>query len=253
MAFDAAPVASPVASLKSHCAFCPVRACIGRECGSADGTAWSSIAGAPLALMPGRAALYEAGQGLRALYSVRGGCIKAYTLDSQGNERIRGFYLPGDLVGLDGLGGARTLACAAAVVPSQVCAAPLAGFQSLLLREPALMQRLTEQTSRELALALALSGDFSAEQRMAAFLLHMEERLDPRGGVLRLPMTRRDMGSYLRLATETVCRTLKRFERQGWLRCEDKGIRLLARQRLYEAGAPVGICRRPEVAMALAA
>ncbi|MBL6750231.1 MAG: helix-turn-helix domain-containing protein [Nevskia sp.] len=250
MAFDAAPQAVE-SHLKSNCAFCPVQDCMGR--GTASAPTFGAIVGAPTAALPGRAALYEAGQALRALYTVRAGCIKTYTVDSQGNEHIRGFHLPGDVVGLDGLGAARTRSSAAAVTPSQVCAAAVTDFRGLLQRDPAVAQHLTEAASRELALALAISGDFTAEQRMAAFLLHMEERMDSTGGVLRLPMTRRDIGSYLRLATETVCRTLKTFERKGWLRCEEKCIRLLARHKLYEVGEAVGICRRPGVSMALAA
>lgn len=253
MAFDAAPVSQFEPQLRNDCAVCPVRACLGRNCGSGNAAGRAGAACSPSSVMPGRAALFEAGQPLRALYSVRGGCIKTYTVDRQGNEHIRGFHLPGDLVGLDALGGGRTPSAAAAVVPSQVCAQPIADVRSLLFRDPAALQRLTETASRELALALAIAGDFNAEQRLAAFLLHMEERLDAHGGALRLPMTRRDIGSYLRLATETVCRTLKAFERKGWLRCEEKCVRLLARHKLYEVAEPVGICERPSVPTALAA
>lgn len=220
MAFDT----TARGQLRIDCVLCPVQRCLGRTGNGEEVEAWQEALLPRRAVMPGGAALFNTGDKQCNVYSVRGGCLKAYTVDADGNERIRGFYFPGDLVGLDALGGGYHLSTAVAVVPSQVCAAPLEQLKRLMGRQPQLAQRVVEQTSRELALALALSGDFSAEQRLAAFLLHMRERLG--GETLHLPMSQRDIGDYLRLATETVCRTLKGFERRGWLTVSARQIRL---------------------------
>lgn len=242
MPFDASPsVSQQLGRGHGDCALCPVQTCLAR-CGSPEQTdAWIEILSPRMAVMPGAGALFNAGDRLRAVFSVRGGCIKAFTVDADGNERIRGFYLPGDLIGLDALADGHCLATAAAVVPSQVCVAPLQEMKRLVRRQPELAQRLIEQTSRELAAALALSGDYSAEQRLAAFLLNMRERLGSQQ-TLRLPMAQRDIGNYLRLATETVCRTLKGFERRGWLSLEDKQLRFLDVRALYQMADAVGLC-----------
>ncbi|MDR3415176.1 MAG: helix-turn-helix domain-containing protein [Nevskia sp.] len=232
------------ACVGTDCQLCPVRTCMARR-GSADAAAaWSSILAPRMAAMPGAAALHRAGDKMKAVFSVRGGCIKAYTIDADGNERIRGFYLPGDLVGLDGFGGGVCLSTAAAVVPSQVCVVPVCELRKLMQRWPSVSLSLMEQTSRELGVALAMSGDYSAEQRLAAFLLHMRDRLAV-GGAMRLPMAQRDVGSYLRLATETVCRTLKSMERRGWLSLSDKNIRILDEAGLHELADVVGIFHAP--------
>ncbi|HKY90037.1 MAG TPA: helix-turn-helix domain-containing protein, partial [Nevskiaceae bacterium] len=75
-------------------------------------------------------------------------------------------------------------------------------------------------------------------QRVAAFLLHLNDRIGS-NGVVRLPMTRREMGSYLRLATETVCRVITRFEQKGWVASQDKKITLLDLDALREMADPV--------------
>ncbi|MDE0853700.1 MAG: helix-turn-helix domain-containing protein [Nevskia sp.] len=239
MPFDAAPQVA-----NTDCLVCPVRSCLGRRGNQQQTSSWSEMLAPRRAVMPGSGSLHRSGDRLRQLFSVRGGCIKAYTVDSEGNERIRGFYLPGDLVGLDGLSEGVCLSTAAAIVPSQVCVAPVSDLKQLMAHQPELAQRMLEQTSRELALALAVGGDYSAEQRLAAFLLHMRARMDS-GNVLRLPMPQRDVGNYLRLATETVCRTLKSMERRSWLSLADKAIRILDEAALRQVAEAVGIVQAP--------
>jgi CRP/FNR family transcriptional regulator len=229
-----------VAALDSRndCLICPVQGCVGRG-GESQAAAWGEVLAPRQAAMPG-APLYRSGERLRALYTVRGGCIKTFTLDAEGNERIRGFYLPGEIVGLDALGQGSCPSTAMAVVPSQVCVAPLGDLRQTMLRVPQLAQRMIEQTSRELALALAVSGDYNAEQRLAAFLLNLRDRTGS-GEILRLPMGQRDIGNYLRLATETVCRTLKGMERKGWVALGERKVTLLAEARLRGAAEPVNL------------
>lgn len=228
--------------LKTDCLLCPVRSCLVHRDGGDQAQAWSDMLAPRQALMPGDGALQRAGDRLGALYSVRGGCAKTYTVDSSGNERIRGFYFPGDLIGLDALGGGVCLSTAVAVVPSQVCVAPIADLQGLMSRMPIVAVRIMQQVSRELALSLAIAGEYTAEQRLAAFLLHLRSRIGVGiNGSLRLPMAQRDVGNYLRLANETVCRTLKRFEQKDWIASTERGLKLLDEPALRAAAAPVGL------------
>lgn len=234
------PVEPLMTSLTIDCLVCPVRSCLVHRGNDTQASAWSEMLSPRQALMPGDGALFRAGDGLRALYSVRGGCIKTFTVDADGNERIRGFHFPGDLIGLDAIGDGRHLSTAVAVVPSQVCVAPMVDLQSLMEAEPAIALRVMRQMSQELAISLAISGNYPAEQRLAAFLLFLRERTGA-VQVVRFPMAQRDVGNYLRLANETVCRYLKRFEKRGWISMGNHSVRLLDEAALRRTAEALGI------------
>lgn len=235
MAFDIAPAAHRTTP---DCNRCPVQNCPARCADTAD--CWRSMVDLLPSQTPGRGLLVEAGTTLPALFSVRAGCVKSYTLDAEGNEHVRAFHFPGDLVGLDAFGSPHAPSSAAPVTPSQVCAVQAAEVTRRMASDASLATHLLHKTREALRQSMALSGEFTAEQRVAAFLLYVHGRIGS-GEILRLPMTRREMGSFLRLATETVCRVLTRFERQGWLSLADKRIALLDRQPLQRLAEPVGL------------
>ncbi|MGB0956057.1 MAG: Crp/Fnr family transcriptional regulator [Panacagrimonas sp.] len=240
MAFDI----TPAPRSRPQCANCPVQTCLARRQSCAR--SWCERVQLLPALMPEDSPLLRPGQSLTALYSVRAGCIKSYQLDADGNERIRGFHFPGDIVGLEALCSPGRANAAAAVTPSQVCAVALTDMNKQMQDDPGFVVELLQRTQQELRDALALSGEYTADERVAAFLLYLDARIG-HDDLLRLPMTRREVGSYLRLATETVCRVLKRFQSRGWLRAQDKKIRLLNKAGLANTA------RNVDLAPALAA
>lgn len=221
-----------------NCSACPVERCPARSETAAD--SWREMMDLMGPQMPGSAMLMRIGQPLTSLFSVRAGCVKTYTLDAQGNEHVRAFHFPGDLVGLEALGAHSAHASATPVMPSQVCAVPVAELELRMRRDPMLAAELLRKVQHDLRQALALTGEYTADERVAAFLLLVHARTGG-GNVLRLPMTRREMGSYLRLATETVCRMLTRFEQKGWLISADKRITLLDKDALRSLAAPMGL------------
>lgn len=234
MAFDA----TQRDQTRTECLVCPATRCLGRCGDGALQRSWFETLVTQRSLMPGNGALFRVGDALQDVYSVRAGCLKAYTVDADGNEHVRGFYLPGDLIGLDAISDARCRSTVVALVPSQVCATPLSQLRRMMRRQPRMADYVIDQASRELGQALALSGNFTAEQRLAAFLLHMRRRFD---GDLHLPMSQRDIGNYLRLATETVCRTMKAFERKRWIRLFEHSPRIVDESAMRQVAAPVGL------------
>jgi CRP/FNR family transcriptional regulator, anaerobic regulatory protein len=223
--------------LPQACELCPAsRTCL------AAGIPAAALGRACIPLPTPGKALLEAGDPASAIYIVRAGCLKSFTVDEDGNERVRGFHLPGDVIGLDALGARLAPASVVAVSAAQVCRIPAADVRRMVTQSPALAQRLLERTSRDLAQALALAGDYTAEQRVAAFLLWMDERLGAAGDVT-LPMTRRDIANYLRLATETVCRVLTRLQKAGRIRSRSRTVRVLNDQALRAMAEPAGLAR----------
>ncbi|HSW14084.1 MAG TPA: helix-turn-helix domain-containing protein [Solimonas sp.] len=232
MAYDAIGSSTAFTATRTgcgpNCAQCPSRQhCLVRDADPMDTARWNGMVESLLNLPAGKA-LFDAGATAASTFSVRAGCIKTFTLDSEGNERVRGFHLAGDIIGLDTLTSERYPMYAVAIVPTQVCVMPREEMRQLTQHAPALMNRLIDRLSHSLRQALSLAGDYTADQRVAAFLLQMHDRLAPLPGRnMRLPMGRRDIANYLRLATETVCRVLTRFEQRGYLQVKDREIGLL--------------------------
>lgn len=187
--------------------------------------------------------LFKVGDPFKAIYAVRTGSYKSYTVDSEGREHVLGFHLSGELLGLDAIYPARHVCNAIALDTAAVCILPYAELTSLVGQIDGLRMQLLRLMSKDLADAATLAGDFSAEERIAGFLIGLSRRLQQRGlspRQLNLSMTRRDIANYLRLAPETVSRVFARFEKDGIIAVERREIRLLDAMKLHDLGRCIG-------------
>jgi len=145
------------------------------------------------------------------VYKVLSGTVRTCKLLTDGRRQIDAFYLPGDMFGLE-LGD--THCCSAEAIGDSVV---LVVKRSLLLaaaeKSNGLARRLWSLTAHDLRRAQhhTLLLIKSAQERVAAFLLEMAERLCA-GSAVELPMSRQDIADYLGLTIETVSRTLSQFE-----------------------------------------
>jgi CRP/FNR family transcriptional regulator len=84
---------------------------------------------------------------------------------------------------------------------------------------------------------MMLLGSMRAEERLAAFLLNLSQRLSTRGyspNEFNLRMTREEIGSYLGLKLETVSRVFSKFQEDGLIAVQQKNIRILSPAGLRE-------------------
>jgi CRP/FNR family transcriptional regulator len=179
--------------------------------------------------------LYRRNDSFSALYAVRSGYLKTYIVDESGREQVLGFYLPGELVGLDAIYPGKHQCNAVALDTATVCELPYEKLSDLAEHLPSLQKQMFRLLSKDISSSHALSGDFTAEERLAAFLLSLSSRLKLRGYSAThfiLAMPRRDIANYLRLATETVSRVFKRFQQEGLIAVDRRDIRLLDVERL---------------------
>jgi CRP/FNR family transcriptional regulator len=105
-----------------------------------------------------------------------------------------------------------------------------------------LQQHLFRLLSRDIGNAMRLAGDWTADQRMAAFLLGLSRRLAARGFSskrFQLTMARVDIGNYLRLAPETVSRVLKRFQDDALIVVDRREVALADVAGLEALAAPI--------------
>lgn len=184
----------------------------------------------------------RAGDPFDALYAVKAGTVKTYRIDQQGDVHITGFVLPGELLGLDAFAGERHAQHAVAVTTSMLCKLSFPRFTQLSQHWPSLQRQMFRLFSQALRAAQFAQGEWPAETRLAAFLIHLGERWKLRGFSchdFQLDMPRQDLAAYLGLAPETLSRLFKRFAAEGLLQSQRRHIVLLQPQKLQELAGPL--------------
>ena len=145
------------------------------------------------------------------VYRVASGSVRTYKILSDGRRQVGGFYLAGDIFGLESAD--EHSFSAEAIADSKVVVVKRSGLTALATRDPAIARELYDLTGRELRRAQdrLLLLVKSAQERVAGFLLEMAERACT-GNIVELPMSRQDIADYLGLTIETVSRTLTGLE-----------------------------------------
>jgi CRP/FNR family transcriptional regulator, anaerobic regulatory protein len=190
--------------------------------------------------------LFSAGDGIKCLYAIRSGFFKTVIVDGQGREQITGFFMGGELLGMDGLGSGRCELSAIALEDSHVCAMPFSLIEEIGRDIPSLQRRLHSVLAREIVRdhgIMLLLGSMCAEQRLAAFLINLARRFERRGysgSSFVLRMTREEIGSYLGLKLETVSRLFSAFHRDGLIEVQQKQVAIIDIKGLERALARAG-------------
>ncbi len=178
-------------------------------------------------------ALFRAGEAFTSLFAVRTGFFKTCVSSEDGRDQVTGFQMAGELLGLDGIGTDRHTCDAVALEDSQVCVIPYHQLEDLSRELSDLQRHFHRIMSREIVRdhgVMLLLGSMRAEERLAAFLLNLTQRLRTRGfssSSLILRMTREEIGSYLGLKLETVSRAFSKFQEDGVLEVKQRQIRVL--------------------------
>lgn len=176
--------------------------------------------------------LFRCGEEFTSLYAVRTGFFKTTIASQDGRDQVTGFFMSGELMGMDGICSHAHSCDAVALEDSEVCELPFSYMEELGQRIPSIQKHFLRLMSREIVRdqgVMLLLGNMRAEERLAAFLLNLSQRLHNRGFAANdfiLRMSREEIGSYLGLKLETVSRTLSRFHQEGLIEVEHKHIRL---------------------------
>jgi CRP/FNR family transcriptional regulator, anaerobic regulatory protein len=179
--------------------------------------------------------IFREGDPFTAIAAVRSGTVKTYVTDNEGREHVQGFFLPGEVIGLNAISQACYPSNAVALDSVILCRFSFPNIAALAMRMPGLQQQLFKLLSLDIGKAALLSGNFSADERMAAFLITLSRRYAARSfspNRFMLTMTRTDIANYLRLASETVSRVFRRFQDDGLIRVERREIELTDRKQL---------------------
>ena len=177
--------------------------------------------------------LFRNGEKFNALYAIRTGFFKTCVSSEDGRDQVTGFQMAGEIIGLDGIVSDHHTCDAVALEDAEVCVMTFDRIEELSREINALQRHVHKIMSREIVRengVMLLLGSMRAEERLAAFLLNLVQRLHARGfsqSELILRMTREEIGSYLGLKLETVSRTFSKFVEDGVVEVKQRHVRIL--------------------------
>jgi CRP/FNR family transcriptional regulator, anaerobic regulatory protein len=177
--------------------------------------------------------IYHAGEKFQSVYAVRSGAVKTVTITQDGQEQVTGFYLPGEIIGMDGLATNSHSNSAIALETSAICDIPFSRLEELSSQLPSLQRRFFQLMSKEISneqQLITLLSKNNADQRIASLILSISSRNHQRGlsaEEFHLPMSRSDIGNFLGLTIETVSRVMGRLHKQQVIHLDKKHIRIL--------------------------
>jgi CRP/FNR family transcriptional regulator len=177
--------------------------------------------------------LFRNGERFTSLYAIRTGFFKTCVATEDGRDQVTGFQMAGEIIGLDGIVNDHHTCDAVALEDAEVCVMPFERIEDLSREVTSLQHHVHKIMSREIVRehgVMLLLGSMRAEERLAAFLLNLVQRLHARGfsqSELVLRMTRDEIGSYLGLKLETVSRTFSKFVEEGLVEVKQRYVRIL--------------------------
>ncbi|HEY0825968.1 MAG TPA: cyclic nucleotide-binding domain-containing protein, partial [Ramlibacter sp.] len=220
------------APAKTQCSTCHLKElCLPCGLGSSDVERLDALKFARRRVKEGQA-LYHEGEKFQFIYAVRSGTFKSHLTLRDGREQVTGFQMAGELLGLDGLASGKHASSAVALEDAEICAIPYAHLSELAKLSPDLHHVISRLMSREIVREhslMMLLGSMNAEERLAAFLLNISQRMKARGysaSEFHLRMSRAEIGSYLGMKLETVSRTFSAFAQQRLLEVQKKHVRI---------------------------
>lgn len=176
--------------------------------------------------------LLRAGSDFKSLFAVKNGFFKTSVLKADGRQQVTGFYMTGELLGLEAISPEKHTCDTVALVDSEVCEVPFGKLEEIGRGIPVLMSQFHKIMSREIVQdhsVMMLLGSMRAEERLTTFLLNLSIRLSKRGyspTSFILRMTREEIGSYLGLKLETVSRSFSKLQDEGLITINNRHVTL---------------------------
>lgn len=233
-----------IAELKVACSNCNLRElCMPIGFNAADMQRLDEVVATRRKIKQGER-LFSNGDTFTSLFAIRTGFFKTCISSEDGREQVTGFQMAGEIMGLDGIVSDHHSCNAVALEDSDVCVMPFANVEALSREFPVMQRHVHKIMSREIVRengVMMLLGNMRAEERLAAFLLNLIQRLHARGfsqSEIVLRMTREEIGSYLGLKLETVSRAFSKFSDDGIIEVKQRYVRIIEADALQKIFNP---------------
>jgi CRP/FNR family transcriptional regulator len=144
---------------------------------------------------------------------------------------VSGFFLPGDVVGVDALGVKQYPNDAIAVADGEVCRLDFQLLLAACANKPGMSDWVISRIGlyvRQKDHHLCWAMGMHSQQRILHFFLDLYDRLPPapdRGpAATTLPMQKQDIAHYLHMTPETLSRNLATLRQRGLLLLQQDGF-----------------------------
>ncbi|AEB30771.1 putative transcriptional regulator, Flp/Fnr family [Carnobacterium sp. 17-4] len=166
--------------------------------------------------------IYHAGDESNALYIINKGKVRIYRLSESGKEQLVRILNPGDFTGEMALFSESTHeAYAEAMVDTKICMINRLDLQEFLVKYPSISLRILAEFSHRLEASEKQSSRFATEKvdtRIALFLVDYLDKETVGTDELTLPMSKKDLASYLGTTPETISRKFNELEDRGYIK-----------------------------------
>ncbi|WP_425311858.1 Crp/Fnr family transcriptional regulator [Neobacillus novalis] len=165
--------------------------------------------------------IYHAGGQSDSLYIVNKGKIRIYRLSESGKEQLVRILTPGDFTGeLALFKEAVHESYAEAMEETKVCLINRSDLQQFLMRFPSISLKILTEFSNRLEQSEKQTARFATEKVETRIALFLAECLDSENDAKEfvLPMSKKDLASYLGTTPETISRKLADLEDQGLIK-----------------------------------
>jgi CRP/FNR family transcriptional regulator len=182
--------------------------------------------------------LFQSGQAFKKLFAIKSGSVKVVLPSEDGEQQIIGFFMPGELLGLDAMGKDKHVCSAIALETTSVCSLPYNEMQEICHDIKSLSKQFLSLISSEIGnehQMLLTLGKKKAEARLATFLINLSSRYSRRGlasNEFNLTMSRHDISNYLGLAVETVSRLFTRLQEDSILSVDRRLVKIVDHDKL---------------------
>jgi CRP/FNR family transcriptional regulator len=168
---------------------------------------------------------------LEGIYMINSGTVKLSRVSESGDEQIVGFYMSGDLIGLDALADGASHSTATLLETSNITLIPFKTLESGSgeFDYSTFIHQIGRSFNRESEHAMMLS-QCTAGRRISWFLISLSDAMAKRGlqpAEFIMAMKRCDIARFLGMAIETVSRELTRLCEKNLIKKNRRHIELL--------------------------
>ncbi|WP_342429418.1 Crp/Fnr family transcriptional regulator [Neobacillus sp. FSL H8-0543] len=171
--------------------------------------------------------IFQPGDLTEQLLIIHTGRVKIYRVSELGKEQLLRILEPGDFIGELSLFTSDTSAnYAEAMSNTEICVIHRKDLQGMLVTHPEISLKVLEEIGKRLKEAEMTIERLSlqdAEKRVASYLIEqISSATNSEDGIapitIVLPMSKKDLSSYIGTTQETLSRRLTTFQERGWIK-----------------------------------